>query len=85
MKLIAGGDPAKTNPGTTTSLRDAMHRAVTASENYKAHKDSCPDCKKRAALLSLVFRGIRVGRLCRFCPFSSFNFVEEPKSKGSGT
>lgn len=55
-------------PTTGTALRDAVDRAVSASERKKALRDSCPSCTKRAALISLVFRGIRLGRICRFCP-----------------
>ncbi len=64
--------PKHDTPTTDPTLRDAMHHAVLIAESKKANVDSCPECKEKAALLSIVFRGIRVGRLCRFCPFTTF-------------
>ncbi len=73
-------------PGTTDALREAIARAIVKAEKRKSEKDTCPadddGCGKRAALLTLSFRGIAVMKLCQFCPWTSAaSGIEDKRTK----
>jgi hypothetical protein len=64
-------------PTTSRSLRDAIDVACKLADKKKAVRDTCPKCKKPLALVSLSFRGIVIGKICRFDDYTSFSIGEE--------
>ena len=62
-------DEAVTGP----AFRAAIGKAIASAEARKASKDSCPVCRARLALLTLSFRGLKLGYLCRNCDHTSFD------------
>lgn len=71
----------QTSPTTTEPLRRIINRVVEESERKKADKDTCGGCARKAALATVSFRGRVLGRLCRFCPWTSFLVTGETEAK----
>lgn len=51
------------------AFRSAIDRAIELGEERMSNRLRCPAprCKKANALASITFRGIRAGKICRFC------------------
>jgi hypothetical protein len=56
----------------TGAIRAAIERAIARRRKVRAARLTCPECSKESALLTLSFEGLLLGRLCRFCPWTSF-------------
>lgn len=51
------------------AFRSAIDQAISLGETRMANRLMCPNarCRKPNALASITFRGIRAGKICRFC------------------
>jgi len=69
------------SPTTGSALRSIINRIIEDGERRKAEKDTCgnPQCRKKSALATVSFRGLILGKLCRFCPWTTFAVAASPE------
>jgi len=57
---------------TPASLRVAIDSAATNADTLSDQRYACPSCKYLSAVIHLNFKSRCIGKVCRFCTWSTF-------------